>query len=160
MNSTVMQWSSLAMLMTICAGMVVMFGMLRHEPLRGLAGRASPVLMTMVLSTLVFLFAIVQLRSPYHHQGFIFPPKTEPWALAFSGACAGVCLFFLRGWHKGVYGSIEVTVAVIILIISALSMSANTVTTNTIAFLSAIYVLVRGLTNISEHLEARGSAPR
>jgi hypothetical protein len=101
------------------------------------------------------VFVFVRIRSPYHQEGFLFPTGTEPWALAFAGACAGLCLFFLRGWHKGVYGSIEVAVALIVLIVSALNMSANNVTTNTVAYLSAIYVLVRGLTNIGEYLEAR-----
>jgi hypothetical protein len=154
-----MQWSSLAMLLLMFAGMAVMFGFLRHQQESGLLGCVTPLFLTLALVALLFVLVLVQISAPSHREGFVLPPGTEPWALAFGSVCVGICLYYLRGWHKGLYGMIEVVVAAVILTVSAVGMNVNTATTNTIALLSAIYVLVRGLTNIGEYVAAHSSTP-
>jgi len=74
----------------------------------------------------------------------------SPAMFAIIGLIAGVLLFSLRRIRKDIYGVLEVGVAIATLIALGRKYDTQSEITIIIGFVGAIYVVVRGLTNISE----------
>lgn len=74
----------------------------------------------------------------------------SPTMFAVIGLSAGVLLFALRRVRKDIYGLLEIGVAIATLVALGRKYDAQSEITVIIGFVGAIYVVVRGLTNISE----------
>lgn len=75
----------------------------------------------------------------------------SPAMFAIMGVIAGVMLFALRRVRKDAYGFLEVAVSMGTLLALGAKYDQQSEITVIIGFVGAIYVFVRGLTNISEH---------
>jgi hypothetical protein len=73
----------------------------------------------------------------------------RPVAFVIVGVIAGAALFGVRLFRKDVYGALEMIVAVLTLGLCAETAATNLVPT-AIGFVGAVYVLVRGLTNVAD----------
>lgn len=82
-------------------------------------------------------------------------PFLSPVGFVLLGLIAGGCLFLLRGWHKDLYGLTEVGVAIFTLIVVGTTFDPAQSVATGIAFMGAVYVFVRGLTNFTEGRAAR-----
>lgn len=78
----------------------------------------------------------------------------SPWMFAAIGSLAAIILFAVRRSRKDLYGLIEVGVALATLVILGREYDASGQLTVLIAFIGAIYVMVRGFTNIGEQWKA------
>jgi len=78
----------------------------------------------------------------------------SPWLFAVIGSLAAIILFALRRTRKDLYGLIEVAVALATLIFLGREYDASGELTVVIAFIGAIYVMVRGFTNIGDQWKA------
>lgn len=92
---------------------------------------------------------------------FTFDPAIRAMKLVFSpvmfpliGSLTAVILFALRQTRKDIYGAVEVAVALATLIILGRQYDQQSELTVIIAFVGAIYVMVRGFTNIGEQWKA------
>lgn len=74
----------------------------------------------------------------------------NPAMFAIIGLIAGVILFSLRRVRKDIYGLLEIGVAIATLLALGRKYDSQSEITIIIGFVGAIYVVVRGLTNISE----------
>lgn len=79
---------------------------------------------------------------------------SSPTMFAVIGLTAGVLLFALRRVRKDIYGLLEIGVAIATLVALGRKYDARSEITIIIGFVGAIYVVVRGLTNISEQWSA------
>jgi len=78
----------------------------------------------------------------------------SPWVFAVIGSLAAIILFAMRRSRKDLYGLIEVSVALATLVFLGREYDASGQLTVVIAFIGAIYVMVRGFTNIGEQWKA------
>ncbi|MFC5390666.1 hypothetical protein U0030_01100 [Brevundimonas bullata] len=78
----------------------------------------------------------------------------SPWMFVVIGSLSAIILFALRRSRKDFYGLIEVSVALATPIFLGREYDASGQLTVVIAFIGAIYVMVRGFTNIGEHWKA------
>lgn len=72
------------------------------------------------------------------------------WMFAVIGSLVAIILFALRRSRRDLYGLIEVGVALATLVFLGLEYDASGQLTVVIAFIGAIYVMVRGFTNIGD----------
>ena len=67
------------------------------------------------------------------------------------GSLAAVILFALRGSRQDLYGLLEIAVGLVTLIILGREYDQQPELTVIIAFVGAVYVMIRGLTNIGDY---------
>ncbi|HEY3950821.1 hypothetical protein [Phenylobacterium sp.] len=108
------------------------------------------------LVTPIFSFVVSMLISLYGGpRGLQVVEKiTRPFGqvamVALGGAGIGWGLVVLRRRYRIIYGYVEVLVSVGLLCIVGLQLFSKDALANLVAFLSAIYVFVRGFTNIDD----------
>lgn len=66
------------------------------------------------------------------------------------GVMAAFSLFFLRRWRKDFYGAVEMIIALVTLVWVSRSLDPSQAVATTLAFVGAVYVLVRGMSNFVE----------
>ena len=73
-----------------------------------------------------------------------------PMAAVFIGAACALALYSLRRWHKTSYGLIEIILGLATLMSLGWKPPGSDPVAVAVAFAGAVYVIVRGLTNVSE----------
>lgn len=80
----------------------------------------------------------------------------SPASFAVVGSLVAVILFALRGTRQDLYGLIEIAVGLVTLVILGREYDEQPDLAVIIAFVGAVYVMIRGFTNVGDYLRKTG----